>query len=110
MNINLAESERRELARRYLDAAEAWLRKIIDSQLSEAFGTNYFAHSENAPSVIPKTVREHVAIRLAEEPKRFNRPIDATTFGQNIAIILHPTIYVQYFKPALVAAYPDRGE
>jgi hypothetical protein len=104
----LSENERRELARRYMDASEAWLRKIIDYQLSQNFGVGYFSHMVSATTpVIPKAIREDVTKRIAHEPGRFARPIDATTFGQAVTIILHPTLHEPFFKLTLAAAYPD---
>jgi hypothetical protein len=104
----LQERERRDAARRHLDSAEAWLRAIIDRQLLKAFGRAYFpALLPNGTPVIPKPIRERVAGRLAQEPARFPRMIDATELGDAIKIVLHPELYRPYFKAPLQHAYPD---
>jgi hypothetical protein len=42
-NIRVNELERKALARRYLDATEAWLRRLIDVKLTLTYGSNYLA-------------------------------------------------------------------
>lgn len=101
----LEESERRELARRYLDSAESWLRRIVHHQLAATYGDNYFADVET--SVVPKRIRHDAQIRRAKEPDRFPRWIDATTFGQLTTLLLHPALFGAHFREPLAVAYPD---
>jgi hypothetical protein len=54
----LTEAERREIARRHLESAEAWLRRVIDYQLSAAFGPNYW------DATIPPTTTPVINLRL----------------------------------------------
>ena len=108
MYADLSESERRELARRALDAAESWIRKIVDQQLSRAHGANYFdTQLAGDTPVIPKKVRNQARFRIQKEPGRFERPIDALTFGELTTIGLHPEHYKTHFRQALDGAYPD---
>lgn len=101
----LSEAERRELAR-HLDSAEAWLRRLIDHQLRQAFGADYFGARlpDDAP-VIPRRIREAAEKRQAAEPGRFSRPVDATTLEKSIDIVLHERLYEPYFRSALVRTY-----
>jgi len=102
------EAERREAARRHLDSLESWLRSIIELQLSEAYGSQYFnTCTSTGESLIPKKTREKVAQRRQKEPSRYQRDIDATTLGEAIDILLHPITYQDNFEPALRHAYPD---
>ena len=108
MFSDLSENERRELARRSLDAAEAWLRKVIHQQLSQVHGEGYFdARLPNGNPVIPKKIRHQAKVRIEREPKRFERPIDAVSFGDAVKIVLHPDHYQTRFREALDRAYPD---
>jgi hypothetical protein len=104
----LQERERRDAARKHLDSAEAWLRAIIDRQLQTAFGNAYFSASLlTGTAVIPKSIRERATGRVAQEPARFPRMIDATELGDAIKIVLHPELYATFFREPLRHAYPD---
>jgi hypothetical protein len=105
---NLSDVERREVARSYLDSAEVWLRRLIDHQLTTAFGTAYFdANLPDGPPVIPRRIREPAMDRTAKEPDRFARPVDATTLGEAIDLVLHDRLYEAQFRQALDHAFPD---
>ena len=66
LNGRLNELERKDLARRYLDAAEAWLRRLIDVELTAAHGPGYLAdgaagtgnqnHARNGASATPRSL------------------------------------------------------
>jgi hypothetical protein len=100
------EVNRRERARRHIESAEAWARKLIDSELSAAYGTNYLAVGSQTVG-LSKRFREQVEERRAKEPNRYPRLVDAMTFGEATAILVHPELYPKYFKSALEEAYPD---
>jgi hypothetical protein len=107
-SATLTEAERREIARRHLDSAEAWLRRIIDYQLSAAFGANYWdAIMPSGTPVISQRFRKAVAERRAAEPDRYTRNVDATQFDEAADLILHPQLYPDHFRAALTFAYPD---
>ena len=93
---------REETARRNVDAAENWLRKIIHYELSKSLGPNYLS----VEGVIKKEL-----IRQAEEKTRqlgtaVLRPVDTTTFEQAIYLITHPTLFSDFFRASLSDAYP----
>lgn len=101
------ELARRDMARRYLEAAELWMRNTIDSQLRAAFGEDYFAAVlPQGEPVIPKKVREQVAARRLKEPERFSRDVDATTFGDCVTLLVHPNHFDLRFARALHSAFP----
>jgi hypothetical protein len=103
--------ERRETARRYLEATEHWLRRLIHYQLSNAYGPQYFGAQLDATTpVIKPAIREQVARRRAADPTRFAQDVDATTLGEAIAIALHPRLYSEHFRLALSGAFPDGRE
>ena len=105
----LSESDRRELARHHLDSAEAWLRRLINYQLSKAFGPGYFSATfpDDGTPVIPKRIRKAAEKKQVDEPQRFARPVDATTFGDAIKVVVNERLYPPYFRTALEPAYPQ---
>jgi hypothetical protein len=107
----LSEIERSEIARRHLESAEAWLRRIIDHQLTAAFGAQYWqAMTPPDTPVTPKRIREAAAQRREAEPLRYVREIDATTLDESIDLLLHPRLYRDNFRQLLIDAYPDGPE
>jgi hypothetical protein len=108
---HLTEDERRTLARKHLDSVEAWLRRVIDHQLRKAFGPDYFAaRRPDRNFVIQKRIVEAVEAKLAAEPQRFVRPVDALTLQDAIDIVLYEPLYASLFRDALKSAYPDNRE
>src|SRR5258707_6476694 len=104
----LTEIERRDLARRHLDTAEAWLRRLIDQKLTTAFGAEYLAPGNTGTcSLVSKAIRNHIASRFQSDRSRFPRTIDAADIGDAISIILNPELYRTHFRVALTSAFPD---
>jgi len=91
---------REETARRYVDSAEQWLRKLLHHELSSALGPNYLA----VEGVLKKDAARQIAERVTQS--NLTRPIDATTFEQAISLLTNPNRYSLHFKAALGAAYP----
>jgi hypothetical protein len=104
----LSESRRRELGRQHLESAETWLRAIIHYQLLRAYGADYFsASAADKGNIINADIRRRALARAAKDPQRFPRLIDATEFGDVIAIALNPELYPRHFRAAFQEAYPD---
>lgn len=94
--------QREELARRYVQGAENWLRKLLHHQLSNQFGQQYIT---NGPW--KNEVKEHVKGMKSKHQGRFMREIDATTFEQAIYLVCHNDYWKTLFEPALLSAYPN---
>jgi hypothetical protein len=104
----LTEAERRDLARRHLDTAEAWLRRLVDQKLTTAFGTEYLAPGDAGTCpLVSKATRKRIADRFDSDRSRFSRTVDAADLGDAISIVLNPELYRAYFRPALISAFPD---
>ena len=88
LNGRLNELERKDLARRYLDGAEAWLRRLIDVELTAAHGSGYLADGAAGCPEISKNTRERINGRYRNNPSRFPRLIDAADLGDAIKIVL----------------------
>ena len=109
-NVRFNELERKDLARRYLDAAEAWLRRLIDVELTVAYGAGYLADgTAGSCPEIPKKTRERINGRYNSDPSRFPRLIDAAELGDAIKIVLEYTLYRDVFRRALDEAFPEGG-
>lgn len=102
----MIEGERKDLARRHLDSAESWLRRIIESKLSVQHGPNYLDEAAGC-KVISKDIRRQINQRYLSDRTRFPRLIDAADLGHAIAIALHPELYPQNFRDPLQLAFPE---
>jgi hypothetical protein len=107
-NIPPSELERKDLARRYLDATEAWLRRLIDAEATAAYGSDYLANgAAGTCPEISKKIREGINSRYTRNPSRFSRLIDAADLGHSITIVLNEALYRAFFQDALREAFPD---
>lgn len=103
-----SESEMRDLCKRYLEALELWLRRLIDDQLSAAFGQDFIdATRPDGSRLISAELARNLAERQDREPKRFSRPIDAALLHEQISIVCRPDLYRQYFQVALRDVFPS---
>jgi hypothetical protein len=93
---------REETARRNVDAAESWLRKIIHYELSKALGANYLS----AEGVIKKEIIRQVEEKTKKLGQAMLRPVDTTTFEQAIYLVTHPKLFPDFFRSSLSEAYP----
>jgi hypothetical protein len=105
-NVRLNELERKDLARRHLDATETWLRRVIDVELTLSYGSDYLAEASTCPE-ISKKMRERINGRYTSNPSRFPRLIDAADLGDAIKIVLNDALYKDVFRDALHEAFPD---
>jgi hypothetical protein len=68
--FQLSEPELRDLAKRYIETLEFWLRRIVEEALVKAGGQNYW---DANPPVIKKDIRDRVSARIMQSPDRFPR-------------------------------------
>jgi hypothetical protein len=107
----LSESDLREHCKRAIEALEMWLRRLIDDQLSRAYGSNYIdSRHADGSRVIRSALAESLIKRQRHEPKRFARPIDSALLEDEIAIICNPVLYKKHFKVALDSVFPHGNE
>jgi hypothetical protein len=94
--------QRRDLARRHVDAAETWLRNIIHQEFTSdpALGPDYLTTGPWKSGI------KEIATKIAADPTRYNRPIDASSFEQAVYLFCHPTPWKQFFKEPFEKAYP----
>jgi hypothetical protein len=85
----IPESERREIARRYIDSLESWLRRIIEHRLIASHGDLYWKCNSNGNPVVPPKILAKITQRASTEPKRYPRWIDAAQLDEAVRIIFH---------------------
>ncbi|SPH24131.1 hypothetical protein DEA8626_03180 [Defluviimonas aquaemixtae] len=103
----LTQDDLRALCRRSIEGLELWLRRLIDYQLSAAYGNNYLeAKRDDGSNVINNEVKNKLVTRLNSDPSRYPRPIDAATLEEEIRIICNPDLYRKYFREALGTVFP----
>ena len=106
MNIEVAETlttvARTDIARQHLDAAEAWLRRLVHYQLSQIDNLTYLTDGE----ILKKEERAKLKAKIASAPEKYQREIDATTFDQLLRVICQAERWRDYFSAPLGAVYP----
>lgn len=109
MVYKLTDNELRNLCREKLESLEHWLRRLIDEELADKYGGDYFSYADSKGNrLIKKSIVEAFEERVKKEPSRYNRKIDAVLLDDAIAIVCNPSLYV-LFKPALSDAFPNGG-
>lgn len=94
----LNEAELRNVSKNYIETLEFWLRRIIDTKLSEVYGNNYWEYCDQDIYLIKKEIREKATDRFNKYPERFSRWIDATLIEHLIDIICKEKLYKEFFK------------
>jgi len=98
-------AERDEVARRHLEAAESWLRRLVHVQLAAKFGLDYLTSG----GVLETREARSVASTLSSLATGA-RQVDGTTFGQLIKIAVSQKLYLDHFAEALKECYPLGAE
>jgi hypothetical protein len=96
--------ERSALATRHLDGAENWLRRLVHFELQRRYGDGYLSKAKG----VRKNTIEFVEAKGAATHVNM-RDVDATTFGQLVAIVRNPELF-EHFGEALRRAYPPGRE
>jgi hypothetical protein len=91
---SVPESELRDHCKRSIEGLELWLRRFIDQKLSVEYGNDYVdATKPSGNKVIRSEIGRRLKQRVASEPKRFHRPIDAALLDDAIDLICNPELY-----------------
>lgn len=92
---------RTEIARRHTDNVESWLRTLVHNTLFGSDGTKYIT-AGNWKSHIKSSVKK----KCDQDPEKYLREVDATTFGQLIEIVCSQDYWPKWSE-GLSGAYPD---
>ena len=101
----LTDSDRKEIARRYLDGAEHWLRRVAHHQFSKELGPSYLSSGP-----WDKDFVDRISKKLSQLPAIPRREIDATTFGELIHVICYNNAWQRRFADAFPDAFPPGSE
>lgn len=93
--------ERTVIARRYLDSAEAWLRRLLHEELVQIIGPEYITAGE-----WNEGIKNRVKKEVQKEPEEFTRQVDATVLAHLIDMTCDPNHWPKW-ADALSSAYPD---
>jgi hypothetical protein len=104
----ISEAQMRDGCKRAIEGLELWLRRLIDTKLSEAYGQDYLeAQRPDGSRVIKSSLAQTLAERRSQEPARFVRTIDAAFLADQIQIICNPALYKDHFADALGGVFPE---
>jgi len=107
MLFELSDSEIRSICKNKLESLEYWLRRLIDKKLSDNYG-DYFSHEDaKGKRLINKNIVKSLTERIAKEPSRYPRKIDAVLLNDAINIICNPQLFNSHFKEPLSLAFPS---
>ena len=76
MYYKIPEEELRNTCKVAIENLEKWSRLVIDKEMTEKYGKNYFYASENGRPIIKKAIIEKVEKMMKENTNRFPRIID----------------------------------
>jgi hypothetical protein len=98
----------RDESRRKIEIHEIWLRRLIADEMTKEYGSAYFQHHSHGHPLFRKEIREYAAERIAKEPGRYPREIDAILFDHLIDTLCKEELYKNHFKRPLATAVVSR--
>lgn len=105
------DTQRRALAKQALETLEFWLRRLIHDELTKDYGPSYLnAKTPTGDNLIKNEIQKKIGNRLNAEPKRYQRPIDASLLEHQIDIICNPNLFKKHFSTPLKKSFPDGRE
>lgn len=108
MYYSMSQDELRSLCKVNIEAFEKWARIIINNELTDFYGADYFdKYINNDNPVIKKDIRDKSVKMMKEHPNRFKRKIDTLFLEEIIYILCKKDLYQNCFKQFLDIIYPD---
>lgn len=106
----LPENDLREHCKRALESLEHWLRRLIDQQLREAYGSDYLnTQRADGSRVIRSDIARVLIERSQSDSTRYPRPIDAALLDDLVTIICNPELYREHFRAPLQDAFENNA-
>lgn len=100
------ELEVRQSTWEQLGSLEHWLRRLVDDELSPAFGPSFLdARRSSGRRLIDKPIAESIKRRRARDTDRYPRVVDALTLGELVNLIADSELFLRHFRPALGRAF-----
>lgn len=100
--LNLPETQLRDLCRHHVDTFENWSRRLLDETLKSHYGADYFDHmvTDQQP-LVKKEIKRRIEQRMADNPGRFPRKIDAILMEDIEYFLCRDDLYEKHFKSVL---------
>ena len=99
--------ELRSIAKRAIESFELWARRLIDIQLSNAYGVDWYNYSDNGTSLIKKELNEHIREMMERDSSRCPRAVDTLFLDDIIYLLCREDLYKRFFRDALIYAFPQ---
>lgn len=108
MYYELTEEKIRSISKTAIENLEKWARLVIDKELTEKYGENFFYENDddNNPIVKKELIRKSEQIKK-ENPARFSRMVDTLFLDEIIYFLCKESLYKSCFKKILDLIYPD---
>lgn len=107
MYYKMPEGELRSICKVSIENLEKWARLIIDKEMTNQYGKNYFYATENNSPIIKKEIIEKTEKMKKENSNRFSRNIDTLFLDEIIYFLCKKDLYKKCFKKCLDITYPD---
>lgn len=108
---NNSSAENINLCKHQLDSMEHWARRLIDESFKTAYGNDYFEYRfPNEMPLVKKEIYNRVSRRMASNPYRFPRKIDAIEVGDLAYFFCRDDLYREHFKNIFEPFYTSAEE
>ncbi len=109
--IRFNETEIRNSAKETLESFEHWSRRIINDKFAEKYGSDYFDYKlEDSNNLIKGEILRNISNRMAENPNRFPRKIDAILMEDIAYFLCKENFYNDFFKEILITGFSGQDE
>ena len=109
--IRFGETEIRNSAKEILESLEHWSRRLIDEKFTQKYGPDYFdCKLNNGESLIKSEILNNTAERMAQNPKRFPRRIDAILMEDIAYFLCKDSFYNEFFREILEKSFSGQRE
>lgn len=103
--IEYTENKLRGEIKKVLESFEHWSRRIINEIFTQKYGIDYFDYvKENGEALIKREILKNIADRMADNPDRFPRKIDAILM-EDIEYFLCKDEFYRYLFRAILENY-----
>ena len=108
MYYELSEEKIRSRCRTAIENMEKWARLIIDKELTELYGKDFFYSKDNYNNpIVKKEIIKKAEKIKADNPERFSRMVDTLFLDEIIYFLCKDSLYKNCFKKILDLIYPD---
>ena len=101
----------REFSKRQMESFEHWAKRLIHDTFKTCYGENYLDAmvSEDRP-LVKNEIKKRILDRMAKEPNRYSRPIDALTLEDIKYLLTRDDLYNVHFNEAFSSFYSGVSE